>query len=190
MKLKKELTLVDFYEMEQLEKQYYDTDFITPAMESYECYKQRKGSILVVEDKGKIVGFMNLFPIEYSLYEQIKRGVFNDKDLTYKDIVEIETGEGDIYLFLSCIVVDKAYRKKGVSALLLQAYCRYYEQKQVKSIIIDNVTEDGDDFSQKLGFQFITVSDHDSNIYEISFAHFFERIFAIYPSYNENVRIE
>lgn len=176
MNIKKELTLQDFIEMEKLEKQFYSEDFITPAQESYACYIQDKWSIVAVEVENKIVGFMNLFPIKSEVFNKIKSGMFNDKDLVAKDISDIDKTP---YLFLSCVVVHQAYRKKGVLNLLFQTYMEYYKDAHMKQVIMDVVTVDGERVATNLGFTFITETSHHSKVYLMSFQDLFLRIRAI-----------
>ena len=56
------LTMQHFYEMEALELQFYDAEFITPAAESWSWYELYPYSTVAAEVDGKLAGFVNLFP--------------------------------------------------------------------------------------------------------------------------------
>lgn len=159
------LTKAHFDEMEELEKQYYDEEFITPSMESYAWYIKHPNSIQVVTYLGKVVGFMNMFPISKALFDAIKEGCYNDAYLKAEDIVSLEDYELEGYLFLSCIVVDKLFRRTQVLKMLIESYVNIYKPYLVEAIITDNITESGAAFSERMGFKFFCKSDHNSKIY-------------------------
>ncbi len=168
--IKKELVKNDFIIMEDLEKLYYDEDYITKAEESYRWYIHSSNSIVVIEHNGEIVGFMNMFPIKDEIFNKIKNGEYNDKFMTYKDVVLLDEREELIHnLFLSCIVIHEKYRGGEALKILLQEYLRIYEQYvsrgfKFNNVITDNVTENGVKFSKKIGLKPIIESDHGSTI--------------------------
>lgn len=171
MRIKDTYDLDDFMQMEILEKKYYNEEFITPYRESYSWYLKYPYSIRAVEHFSKILGFMNLFPVADYIHNEIQGGTYNDKYLTVDDIVDISTYKGEeINLFLSCVAIDESARKLGVLDVLLMSYVEYYKGLEAQGIKIgkistDNVTLSGELFSQKIGFNKLTDSDHGSKIY-------------------------
>lgn len=170
MKIKKNLIIEDFIHMEELEKMYYDEEFIAPYEEAYEWYKSKEYSVIVVEDNHKIVGFMNIFPIKKWVFNELKKGTFNDKYLTPNEIIDFNTCEGGIYnLFLSCVVIHSDYRKSEALNMILKAYAQYYsdirKDIELQYIITDNVTKEGERFSERLGFSKVIDSEHESVVY-------------------------
>ncbi|ASJ57401.1 hypothetical protein BP422_00005 [Brevibacillus formosus] len=63
MKIMEHLHLEHFRQMEQLELQYYDAEFITPYQESYNWYLFRPDSVVAIEENERIIAFMNLLPV-------------------------------------------------------------------------------------------------------------------------------
>lgn len=166
-----------FEEMMQLENQFYDDEYITPAMEAYLWYKEYPHTTIAAAENNKIIGFVNLFPVKKDIFEGIKAGTFNDQALSTNDIESLNSEE--LYMFLSCIVVKNKYRKYGITKKLLQkAIIQYNEvEKHCKWIVIDTVTEDGARFSEKYGFSFVRESNHNSKIYIQTYYDFIQHVF-------------
>ena len=152
--------------MYELERQYYDEEFITPIKESYEWYLNRPHSYRVAKQDNKVVGFMCLFPILKHLASDILSGAYSDASMTYEDILELSDLEANEpnTLFLSCIVVEREYRHLSVARMLVSSYCDLYANYHVGDVVCDNVTEDGVRFSQKLGMSKVCDSNHQSAI--------------------------
>jgi len=180
--IKNDLTEKDFIEMEALEKRYYSEEFIADYKDAYDWYRDLPFTTVAAEDNGRIVGFLELFPISDRVYKLLLEGRFNDKYLEKRDIVDIEKPCTEpLNLFLSCIVVDRDYRGAGVLALLLRTYADLYEKVVRKGYVIDkvitdNVTKEGESFSLRMGFERLTKSDHGSVVYIQDFEHFMEVI--------------
>lgn len=173
------MTIENFIEMEKLELKYYNEEHVTPHEEAYKWHLEFSNSDVALEDKGKIIAFMDMMPIKDLIFEQIKEGHFNDKYLTTEHIVKMENlEEGDtVNLLLSCVVVDEEYRRTDALKILLTTYLHYYlsftkRGVNIEHIITSNVTEHGERFSEKLGFRRIGLSDHDTALYLIPFDDF------------------
>lgn len=181
MKIQDHLTLEHFSQMEQLELQYYDAEYITPYTESYNWYIYRKDTIVAIEDDHRIIAFMNLFPIRPDIYEQIASGKFNDSMLTTNHIIAPHSNPEQVSYFLSCVVVDEPYRKTPALNMMLHHYIKHLnaaEQHgcQIKQIVMDTVTEAGSRFAIRLGMEMICHSDHHSTVYACSYQAFKQAI--------------
>lgn len=172
MKIRRNLTEKDFLKFDELERKFYSDDYITPKEECYLWYRHENLSYIAIEEDKKIVGFMCLFPIKDEVYKKIELGIYNDSNMTHKDILtteEINTNDiKEIKLFLSCIVVDVGFRKIGVK-FLLNEYLNIYNEFvkdgiAIKDVITDNVTKDGVEFSKRIGLEPILKSDHGTTI--------------------------
>ncbi len=169
-----ELSYRQFEEMEAMEKRYYDAKFITPAEEAWKWYQEYPQSTIVAKADGKIIGFINLFPIKPDVYLLLKAGRFNDSSLR---VEHLDDGKGELcYMFLSCLVVDREFRGLGVTSMLLNAAIKPYLDFPCVSVITDNVTEEGVRFSENYGFSFICESEHRSKVYEQSWSNFVAHI--------------
>ena len=181
--IKKSLNYSDFLSMFELEKQYYSVDNITPPEESYQWYINRQNSIIAVQDEKQMIGFMCLFPIPAHIKQEILQGTFNDANMTYEDIVELDhSNVSEVYaLFLSCVVIHKEYRKTEALKLLLNEYKNLYlsltkEGYKFDVVLSDNVTEEGFQFSKRLGLDYWCKTDHDSIIVKGHYETFLNNI--------------
>lgn len=179
MKIMQDLTESDYMKMEALEGRYYTDEHITPWQEAFSWYEKYPWSTRVMSCDGEIAGFLDLFPIKKNIYESLSNGTFNDKELTGDGIVDIlSVRDETMPLFLCCMVVDEAYRKKGVLMKLLKDHLVWYDdvarERNLKfsSVITDNVTPEGERFSVRMGFNKITETRYDSVIYEKEYADF------------------
>lgn len=175
----KNLNELHFLQMYQLEREYYSEEYITPYQEVYRWYRKFPYTTFAAAEADEIVGFINLFPIRNSLFEEIKNGRYNDRDLTVSDILNVHAeNETPLNMFLSCLVVSKERRKQGMTELLLRTAVDYYQPyaERFGFIITDNVTQEGQRFSQRYGFQPLQASGHDSQLYIQTYASFQRRV--------------
>ena len=169
-----QLTLQHFREMEALELQFYAAEFITPAEESWSWYDLHPHSTVAAEVKGKLAGFVNLFPVQPAIYEALREGQFNDHFMELEHVAPLT--QQPLHMFLSCILVDRQFRKMGLTRQLLQAAVQPYAALHCLSVVTDNVTADGRAFSGRYGFTRLHRSDHDSWIYEQAWPDFVKRV--------------
>ncbi|WP_254551417.1 hypothetical protein [Brevibacillus sp. MS2.2] len=186
MKIMEHLHLEHFRQMEQLELQYYDAEFITPYQESYNWYLFRPDSVVAIEENRRIIAFMNLLPVKPHIYLQIAQGTFKDSLMTTADIEDLTTSPEQVYYFLSCVVVDQSYRKSAALPMMLHRYLdvlAHVEQSgcRIQSIIMDNITEAGNRFAQRLNMKHVCISDHDSHIHASDYESFKQHVHASYP---------
>ena len=166
-------------QMERLEQTFYGAEYITPAEESYACYIRYPYSTVAASDGGRIVGFLNLFPVREDVFRGILRGTYNDSGLTAADIVDLDRdGDEPLHMFLSCIAVEAAYRRRGLTDALLLAAVEQYApaERRCDLLVTDNVTEAGGRFSKRLGLRFVTKTDHASAVYAGRYADFARRV--------------
>ncbi len=159
-----------FQEMEALELKYYDADFITPAEETWLWYTAYPHSTVAAEINGKLVGFVNLFPVQPRIYQALREGRFNDHFMVMGDVADITATP--LHMFLSCVVVAQEARRPGLTRKLLQTAVQPYADLPCVGVVTDNVTADGCRFSERYGFTRICRSDHDSWVYEQDWCHF------------------
>ncbi|MGL4344305.1 MAG: GNAT family N-acetyltransferase [Cellulosilyticaceae bacterium] len=179
MKVKKILDLEDFRQMYELEAMYYTQEHITPAEESYRWYQKYPYTVCALEDEGCIVAFINLLPIGEALFEEIKSGRFNDKNLEVEQILDIDQPiQEKLYMFLCCVVIHETYRGQNLLQMLIREGRKPYEAiaSHVLGIITDNVTPEGERLSQKLGMQYVTKTWFDSVIYVGDYGVCIERV--------------
>lgn len=178
------LDMARFEEMERLEASCYGPEFIAPAAEAYAWYLRLPDSTIALGDgSGAVAGFVNMFPVTDEVYRGLRAGTFNDAGLKASDVVDaarLSTGEveGPAHMFLSCIVVGRAYRGGAASRALLREAVARYERIEglVDEILTDNVTPEGVRFSRRWGFDPVCASDHASQVFAQPYAAFARRV--------------
>lgn len=188
MNIKHEKTLEDFIYMEQLELKYYSEEHVTPHEEAYRWHLANPNTGFVLEDGGKIAAFTDILPVKREIFDRIAAGEFNDKYLTAEDLVVMgELGAGDeVSLLLSCVLVDEEYRGTDALKILLCAHLDYYRSFEdrgirIGDVVTSNVTEAGERFSERMGFERIGRSAHQTELYRSGFRQFYERVLQMKP---------
>ena len=75
-------------------------------------------------------------------------------------------------LLLSCVLVDEEYRKTDALKILLDAHLNYYRSFEdrgirIGNVITSNVTEAGERFSERMGFERVGRSEHQTMLYRV-----------------------
>ena len=79
----------DFDAMAAMEARFYGEDLITPAQEAWRWYERHPFTTLACRAaRGRIAGFVNLFPVREGVWEQLLLGALNDADLMADDVVD------------------------------------------------------------------------------------------------------
>lgn len=188
MNIKRDKTLEDFIYMEQLELKYYSAEHVTPYEEAYLWSQSNPNTGFVLEDGGRIVAFTDILPVRREIFDSIAAGKFNDKYLTAKDLIameELRAGD-EVNLLLSCVLVDEEYRETDALKVLLSAHLEYYRGFAARGIAIgdvvtSNVTEAGERFSERMEFERIGRSEHDTALYRTGFRQLYERVLQMRP---------
>lgn len=167
-----------FEQMAALELKYYGADFITPAEEAYRWYKKHAYTTTAALAGEQVVAFVNLFPILERDFEQLLRGELNDSELTADSVADIHADDSPLHMFLSCILVEPAYRGTGLTRRLLQAAIAPYlpVQHRCQLIATDNITPEGVEFSQHFGFSLVGSTDHGSLVFSQPFSQFISKV--------------
>lgn len=175
----RELHSCHFEQMAVLEESYYSPEFITPAAESQRWYDTYPYTTVVAAAGNGIAGFVNLFPVKQSVFDALLTGQYNDHDMTTEAVVDLSRHNGEtLEMFLSCIVVAQPFRGSGLVRALLQEAVRPYLPYLpcCNRIITDNITPDGERFSQRYGFRCLGSSAHSSRLYIQPFADFVRKV--------------
>jgi hypothetical protein len=180
--------------MEQLELKYYSEEHVTPHEEAYLWHQSNPGTGFVLEDGGRIAAFTDILPVKRDIFDRIAAGKFNDKYLKAEDLLimdDLKAGD-EVNLLLSCVLVDEEYRETDALKILLGAHLGYYRGFTDKGIIIgdvvtSNVTEAGERFSERMGFERIGRSEHQTTLYRTAFQQLYEQALQIKPRLEEKL---
>jgi len=113
--------------------------------------------VLLYDDK-KLIGYLCLFPIKNSLYEEILNGdKLFDSNIPGEMLEQYKPN--NIYkLFLISMVIIPEYQKKGLSKYLVKGFYNFIHQKKKENIIFSSilssaVTDDGKQMLERMGFK-------------------------------------
>lgn len=178
MQIPQRLTPQQFAEMAQLEARFYGTEYIAPPEEAYRWYCRLPHSTVAATEHGRVIGFINLFPVKKEIYARLRHGTLSDAELLTEDLCDPNDAESELLMFLSCIVVDPDHRKDRLALRLLQqAMLRYRPFAHLcTTVLIDTVTSDGERFARSLGFLPLGPSAHDSLLLEQPYAALWDRV--------------
>ena len=183
MNIKNDKTPEDFQYMEQLELKFYSEKYVTPWQEAYLWNLSNPKTGFILEDCGRIVAFTDILPVRQEVFDGIVNGSFDDKYITENDLVAIEElNAGDcVNLLLACILVDEDYRETDALKTLLNAHMDYYRRFadlgiRIETVVTSNVTREGERFSERMGFDRIGRSGHETTLFRTSFDQFDERV--------------
>ena len=116
----------------------------------------------------------SLFPVLPEVYTALREGRFNDHFMELEHVAPLT--QQPLHMFLSCILVNRQFRKMGLTRQLLQAAVQPYASLPCVGVVTDNVTADGCAFSERYGFTRLHPSDHDSWIYEQAWPDFMKQV--------------
>ena len=130
--------------------------------------------IMCIDEKmDKVMGYVNLAPINKQTYDRLKNGDMLDSQIMPKDVLVYEDNTKYLCYFYS-IVVSEKFRRRGIANTLIENLKKFImELKNKRNIIITNIVADvlsdgGKKIVEKMGMKYVHNSKHDSEIYEYS----------------------
>ncbi|HHU60204.1 TPA: hypothetical protein GXZ34_04735 [bacterium] len=173
-KFRVENSLKDDY-LEQMlkldESNYSEDDKGTYSM-CMDWYSVNNDIYIILLYDNKVVGYINFIALTKEAYQKFKTAQIRDTDLTSKDILPFVADKENYCLFMS-IVIHPNFRNGDAVKILTKAWQYKLQQLEkkgvkIKSILADCVSEDGERYIKRLGFESVIATSHDSIIYEKS----------------------
>lgn len=142
-----ELDYNDFIKMEEIDKQYFPEENISPAGEAYKWYLADENSCIVVKEEKDVVAYINMLSLKKNIYDKIKLNKMNESEIKVSDL-ELAKEKYYNYLYFSAIAVDKKYRSASALRKLLYVcknHIRKLLDKGVKfiEVMADCSTDEG-----------------------------------------------
>jgi hypothetical protein len=133
-------------------------------------YHKNPDIYTVLLDGDKVIGYINFLPVKPEVYEKMKAGKMTDKKLSANDIEKFEPNKNHCCLFMS-VVLDENYRLSKALLVLMEGFykkMKTFKQQniQIKSVLADCVSKQGELYAIRQGFSYVKHSDHNSVIYE------------------------
>jgi tRNA threonylcarbamoyl adenosine modification protein (Sua5/YciO/YrdC/YwlC family) len=156
------LTLKDFVDMENIERQYFARTDIMPAKQSYEIYQADPNHICVVKRGGRCVGFVLALSLNQDTYRRVKQGEQDETEIRPSDLNLGNTKYSFIYL--SSIAVHKKHRDtKTLSELFENFKTRMREIIGNGANIIEVMTEPITPQGKKIATRFLKMKPDGKN---------------------------
>ena len=139
------LTLQDFVEMENIERQYFDSANIMPAKESYEIYLRYPKHICVLREGYQIIGFTIILSLKEESYMKVRSGVLQETKLAEDDLDLTESAYS--YIYLSTVAIDEKHRSAQNTVKFMRIFrghvAELLQGVSVKEAMVDVVTDEG-----------------------------------------------
>lgn len=167
----RQITGRDIYAAAYLDRETYEEEYFL-TVETCTGYIEKNPFIytMAVDDEsGRIIAYLNFSPVTETMYETIRSGEVLDTVITPADIVPY-VPDSEIYAYMSSIVVAEVYRGQGIALALFRHFFRFLSEYTnenriiIRRIVADTVTESGYRIAEKMGFDFVRDSNHDSKI--------------------------
>lgn len=178
MRLLNQLTSGQMREAESLESRYYGENHIAGWVKSMEWQQSYPWMSCFVEERDKIVAFLDLFPVHWDFYNKLLIGERDTDQLEDHDIVDLDhASPGQYPLLLLTIIVAEEVRNQGILHLMFRDRIEYYSKLKGRGfefpmVGTENFTDDGCSFSRKRGWKLQLEKGPNHHIYEVDWATF------------------
>jgi len=164
-RIKRDLTLRDYIEMERMELDCYGAEHTTPAAEAMRWAERIPSGILAAADARGIAGFVNLFPVDGRVHALLRVGQCYDRDLSAEELPAAPFGDAAA-LFLRCILGREDLGGTGLAYALTETAMRQYDALSVHTLITDNATPAGCAFSARICLHPVCKTDYGTVVHE------------------------
>jgi ribosomal protein S18 acetylase RimI-like enzyme len=125
------LTIEDFKEIYEIDKQVLREDTIASIDTSYSWYKYNNRTHIVAKINNKVVGYFAALPITNELYKKILSGDFKDKDFTVDSLKQYDI-EGFYRLYIAAVAIHPDYQNTNVFPKLYHALINFIKKLAIE----------------------------------------------------------
>lgn len=124
-------------------------------------------------DTGKLIGFFTTLPVNDTIFEQIKKGDFDDTNFDIKDIRQYDM-PGFYKLYLCSFCIHPAYNASAAFKIIYTSFIDFLmflaseHEIYISEIVADGVTPKGANLCEKIGMSKLTSTVHNSTVYYAS----------------------
>jgi len=146
------------YEILEIDSSVYPKHLQGTFDEVYDRFCANRDIFILLYDNKKLIGYLCLFPIKDSLYEQISNeNKLFDSNIP-GDMLEQYKPHNIYKLYLISAVIRPEYQKMGLSKHLIKGFYKYILDKKKKDILFSvalssAVTNDGKVFLKRMDFK-------------------------------------
>lgn len=156
----------------KIDQQYYSNE-LSGVLDTCVNWYNANNDIytFVVDGEEKVVGYINMMPVELEIYEKIKNGHFLDNDIPSSSVID-PFMPGTYYLYFCSVAIDQSMKpaKRQIFKMLYESFFKKLDSWAedgicIQAMISDAVTADGKSIAESFGMQKVGESDHESSIY-------------------------
>lgn len=115
--------------------------------------------LLAKDDKGNLLGYLNIIPMQTQTFEKLLNGEFIEgEELVSKNLLELKN-EAVLDLYIASIAAKDHNKEVAFNLLFsLIKYTRFLTKKDIRlnRIAAISFTEEGQELCEKIGFDYIT----------------------------------
>lgn len=170
----KQITPKEIQEVLDIEDGIYSDNVQVTLDRCLTLHKINPNVYFMVKDvqTNKIIGCMDIEPIDDDFYERLKQGHIIDMDIT-PDVVLGYNMPYPYSIYFSSVIIHPDYKNTEVFFMLYNAVIKQFldlakREIFIKRMIADAVTLEGEKFSKLFGMVRVNKSDHGSTLYEVS----------------------
>lgn len=147
------LAFEDFVKMEEIDRQYFPDENITPADEAYKWYLADTNSCVAIKDNSNVIAYVNILSLKKEVYDKVKHNKMNESQILVSDL-ELDKGKYFNYLYFSTIAIDKNYRDIQTLRKLINITSKKILQIvnqgcQIEEVMADCSTSQGQKITQR-----------------------------------------
>jgi len=170
-----EFTFEDIAESNVIEKLVLPPDLIASTETTFEWFQYNPFTMIGAKDTitGKLVGFFNTLPITDDLFEDIKKGDFDDTKFNIEQIRQYDI-PGFYKLYLCSFCIHPAYNTSTAFKVIYNGFVDFLlnlaseHEIFISDIIADGVTHKGSNLCESIGMSKIGRTRHNSSLYHAS----------------------
>lgn len=122
-----------------LDQQYYGATVCWDLPKLTEVYGAEKDSYILVKDRHKIVGYVNILSLKKEAFDAINESDVMKDDFAKDDIVRYTKNRKHYYLNIESIVLKNEYQNRDSVVKLAHAIKRFCARKARRGYIIDGI---------------------------------------------------
>ena len=161
----------DFFEdILNLDKQFFDSKYLWKKEYQKAIFDRNNESFILVAKDKKIIGYLNYLCISKQKYDEIINSNVAIDEFEIKDIEKYHKGNN--YITINSVVIDKNNQNKGLIKLINHEFLKKLKELKLEGITIARIngiaiSNDGQKYFERLGFNQIKKLDYNNYLYEL-----------------------
>lgn len=167
----KDITKDIMEKLYNLDKKYYDTNYIWDLDRMMQIYNSENNSYILIKDQNEVIGYINILNVKPNIYEKMDNSNELYDSFNSQDIIRFRR-EKEYYLSINSIVLKNEYQNNNSVDKIICAIKKFIKEKNNKGYKIAKincfaVNEFEKKILEKLKFNKIKSISNEELLYEI-----------------------